>query len=186
MSEISDRYRRLSDAFAATIAAVPDDAWQAQTPCEEWKAVDVVRHVVDTQGMFLGFVGRSLPEDVPSVDDDPAAAFEAARSSVLADLEDAGRASEEFDGMLGRQRFDEAVDRFLNADLVVHRWDLGAATGQDVRLDEADISRIDEGLNSNPEIVAKMRGPGAFGPEVEPPPDADAQARFLAFLGRRV
>ena len=26
MTEISDRYRRLSDAFAATIAGVPDDA----------------------------------------------------------------------------------------------------------------------------------------------------------------
>lgn len=29
-----------------------------------------------------------------------------------------------------------------------------------------------------------MRQPGAFGPTVEPPPDADDQERLLAFLGR--
>jgi hypothetical protein len=30
-----------------------------------------------------------------------------------------------------------------------------------------------------------MRGPGAFGPELEAPEDADEQTRLLAFLGRR-
>ena len=48
MSEIADRYRRLSDAFADKIAAVPDDSWERQSPCEEWKARDVVNHVVGT------------------------------------------------------------------------------------------------------------------------------------------
>jgi hypothetical protein len=31
-----------------------------------------------------------------------------------------------------------------------------------------------------------MRGPGAFGPAIDPPADADEQTRLLAFLGRRV
>jgi hypothetical protein len=30
-----------------------------------------------------------------------------------------------------------------------------------------------------------MRGPGAFGPEVEVPDDASDQDKLLAFLGRR-
>jgi len=29
-----------------------------------------------------------------------------------------------------------------------------------------------------------MRGPGAMGPALDPPPDADAQVRLLAHLGR--
>jgi hypothetical protein len=29
-----------------------------------------------------------------------------------------------------------------------------------------------------------MRGPGAFGPELTPPPGADEQTKLLAFLGR--
>jgi hypothetical protein len=31
----------------------------------------------------------------------------------------------------------------------------------------------------------KMRGPGAFGPELEPPREADEQTAFLAFFGRQ-
>jgi hypothetical protein len=31
-----------------------------------------------------------------------------------------------------------------------------------------------------------MRRPGAFGPKVEPPADADAQTKLLTFLGRQV
>ena len=62
MSEISDRYRRLSDAFAKKIAAVPGERWDSQTPCEEWTARDLVGHVVNTQGMFLGFIGKEPAE----------------------------------------------------------------------------------------------------------------------------
>jgi hypothetical protein len=29
-----------------------------------------------------------------------------------------------------------------------------------------------------------VRAPGFFGPELEPPPDADEQTRWLAYLGR--
>ena len=70
MSEISDRYRRLSATFADKIAAVPPDRWAAATPCTEWSARDLVRHVVETPGMFFGLVGRELRPG-PSMDDDP-------------------------------------------------------------------------------------------------------------------
>lgn len=181
MREIADRYRRLSDDLAATIAAVPPDRWDSPSPCEDWKAIDVVRHVVQTHAMFLGFVGRDLPEG-PSVDDDPAAAWDHARKIVLADLQDPERATAEFEGMFGRQTFDGAVDRFLSTDLVVHRWDLAAAAGIDVRLDPDDLRRIRELCEG---FGDAMRSPGAFGPELEPPDGADEQTRLLAFLGRK-
>lgn len=57
---IADRYRRRASAMTDTIDAVPLDRWNHPSPCSEWKAVDVVRHLVDTQGMFAGFVGRQL------------------------------------------------------------------------------------------------------------------------------
>ena len=49
MTETSQRYARLADAFAAKIAAVPDDRWACPSPCEGWTARDVVRHVIDSQ-----------------------------------------------------------------------------------------------------------------------------------------
>jgi uncharacterized protein (TIGR03086 family) len=181
MSAIADRYRRLSDDFAATVAAVPADRWDDQSPCEDWKARDVVRHVVDTSGMFLGFVGKDLG-DVPSVDDDPVAAVDHARGRIQAELDDPERAASTFTGLMGESTFEAAADRFLCTDLVVHRWDLGRATGQDVRLDPAEMAAVRESMAP---MADQMRGPGAFGPELEPPRGADEQTAFLAYFGRQ-
>jgi uncharacterized protein (TIGR03086 family) len=181
MTEISQRYARLADAFAAKVAAVPADRWSAPTPCENWTARELVGHVVSTQGMFLGFVGRSIG-DVPSVDGDPLAAWNTVRSAVQRDLEDPEKAGAEFEGMMGKQTFEGAVDRFLSFDLIVHGWDLARATGLDERVAPEDVERAQaqaEGFGD------AMRSPQAFGEVVEPPPGADAQARLLAFLGRR-
>jgi uncharacterized protein (TIGR03086 family) len=181
MSEIADRYLRLSDTFAATVAAVPDDGWAAQSPCEDWDARRVVGHVVETQGMFLGFVGREVG-DGPSVDEDPAAAWDHARRTVQAELDDPEKATAIFDGFAGPTTFEAAVDRFLCTDLVVHRWDLAQASGQDVQLAPADMDHVREAMAG---LADQMRGPGAFGPELEPSPGADEQTAFLAYFGRR-
>ena len=181
MSEISERYARLADAFAAKVAAVPADKWESRSPCDDWTARDVVRHVVGTQGMFLGFVGRELG-DIPSVDEDPLGAWIAARTAVQGDLEDPGRATAEFEGFSGRSTFEAGVDKFLCSDLVVHGWDLARAAGLDERIDEEDIVRVRAHMES---MGDALRGPRAFGPAVDAPPDADEQGKLLAFLGRR-
>ena len=182
MSTTSERYARLADAFVAKVAAVPEDAWSNPTPCEEWTARDIVRHVVDTQAMFLGFVGREMG-DLPSVDDDPEAAVRAATGRTLHDLEDPDLAAETFEGFMGTQRYEEGVDRFLCADLIVHGWDLAKATGQDTEIPDEDVAAMRELAEAFPSEA--MRGPGAFGPEVEVPDDASEQDKLLAFLGRR-
>jgi uncharacterized protein (TIGR03086 family) len=181
MSEVADRYRRLSTDFAAKVAAVPPGVWDNPTPCPDWTARQLVAHVVSSQGMFLGFVGREMPP-IPSVDDDPLAAFNAARAVLQADLDDPERAMAEFDGFFGRTTFEESVGRFLCFDFVVHGWDLARATGQDERIDPGDVRAVFEAAR---QFGDAMRGPNAFGPEIEAPPDADEQVRLLAFLGRR-
>lgn len=179
---VSRRYDRLAGSFAERIDSVPADRWWASSPCEGWSARDVVRHVVETHGMFLGFVGRSLIPVAPSADDDPAAAFGAARATVQADLDDPERAGAEYDGFGGRSTFAEGVDRFLCFDLNVHGWDLARAAGLDASIDPDELLR----LRADAEAFGDaLRGPGAFGPAVEAPPDADEQTRLLAFLGRR-
>ena len=182
MTEISERYDRLATALADKIAAVPADAWENPSPCEGWTARDVVRHVVSTQGMFLGFIGRELG-DIPPVDDDPLAAWNAARAIVLHDLEDPKLASAEFDGFTGRSTFEGGVDRFLSFDLVVHGWDLSRAAGLDERIDPDDVARV---RRAAAEFGEAMRGPQAFGPERPAPAGADPQTQLLAFLGRDV
>ena len=181
MTEISDRYRRLSDQFAARIAAVSGDQWDNPSPCAEWTARDVVKHVVDSQAMFLGLVDRKLGP-VPDVAEDPAGAWDAARAVIQSDLDDPARAGTEFDGMSGRQTFEQAIDRLIYLDLVVHGWDLARATGQDERIEAEDAQRV---LSIAKTFGDALRGPGVCGPAIEVPADADDQTRTLAYLGRR-
>jgi uncharacterized protein (TIGR03086 family) len=181
MTTIADRYRRLAQQFADRIALVPDDAWSNPSPCEGWTALDVVRHVVETQDMFLKLVGRELGE-VPPVEADPGASWDAARAVVQADLDDPARAEVTFEGYFGTSTFAEAVDRFVSFDLIIHGWDLARATGQDVRIAPEDIEHV---LERAKQFGATLRTSGVCGPEIEVAADADDQDRMLAFLGRQ-
>lgn len=181
MTEISDRYRRLAAGFAARIAAVNGDGWDAPTPCEGWTARDLVGHVVGTQAMFLGLVGQEMPVG-PSAEDDPGAAWAHATQVVQSDLDDPERAGVSFDGFFGLSTFEGAVDRFLSWDLVVHSWDLARATGGDEHVDAADAQWVIDGVAG---FGDALRGPQICGPEVAVPPNADLTTRMLALLGRR-
>jgi uncharacterized protein (TIGR03086 family) len=134
MSDASDRYRKNAAAFTERVEAVPPGKWEAQSPCDDWKARDVVGHVVNSSGMFLGFIGKSLPPGPPA-DDDPVGAWQNARDAIQSCLDDPAVAQAEYDGMWGKATFEQGVNRFLAADLVVHSWDLARATGGDEHLD---------------------------------------------------
>ena len=182
MSETSQRYKHMADDFRGKLASVAPERWDDPSPCEGWTARDVVRHVVDTHGMFETQVGRDIGV-LPSVDDDPLAAFDAARKVVQADLDDPARASVAYEGFFGKTTFEESVGRFLVPDLLIHGWDLARATGLDETMDADEVRRVLDAMSAVPDEV--MRSSGVFGPRIEPPEDADEQTRLLAFTGRR-
>jgi len=181
MTEISERYNQRADKFAAVIQSIGLEQWGTSTPCPDWDARDIVRHVVDSHGTFLGFVGRDVG-DIPSVDEDPGAAFAAACAVVAADLEDPERAGATFDGFFGEQTFAQGIDRFICADLLVHRWDLAHATGGDETMEPEEIESMAETAKG---FGDAMRSPRTFGPALDPPEGADEQTKLLAFLGRK-
>jgi uncharacterized protein (TIGR03086 family) len=179
--EPAAHYDKLAGLFAQKIDAVPPDKWDAQTPCPEWRAVDVVKHVSETPGMFFGFIGQEMGA-VPPAEKDPAAAFAYTRSRVQAALEDPATANTEFDGFFGKSTFAAAVDRFLCFDLLVHGWDLSHAAGIDETMPADELAELEKAAEG---FGDAMRSPGAFGPELSPPDGADRQTKVLAFLGRR-
>ncbi len=181
MTAVAERYRKLAAGFTARVESVPDDRWSSQSPCEKWTARDVVRHMVATCGFFFKLVGRTMPPG-PSVDDDPRGAWTAARDAVQAGLEDPGIASLELSGDAGPQTFEQAIDRFVCADVVVHTWDLARATGQD---EEIDPELAAEALEISRAVVNdELRELGAFGPAVEVGDDAPVHHQLVGFLGR--
>jgi uncharacterized protein (TIGR03086 family) len=182
MSEVSERYRRLAAAVTERIEAIPDGGWDARSPCPDWTVRDVVRHLIETQGMFARFVGLELTPD-PAPDVDPVRAWISARDQMQDLLDDPANEDLEYEGLTGRSTFAAAVDRYLCFDLNVHGWDIarGAGLGDD-RIDPDEIPRLwkdTEAFGDN------MRSPGAFGEPVDVPADASEQDRLLGYLGRQ-
>jgi uncharacterized protein (TIGR03086 family) len=181
MEPVADRYRRLAATMTDRVERVPDDAWSNASPCEEWTARDLVAHLVEVHGRFQGLVGRELVAH-PSVEEDPLGAWVAVRDQMQADLEDPAKVDEEYEGGLGRSTFGKSVDGFIGFDLVVHGWDLARATGQDETIDPRDVEAVQASVDAMGDV---MRSNGVIADPVEPAPDASAQDRLLASLGRR-
>ncbi|ASF07385.1 hypothetical protein NBRGN_061_00420 [Nocardia brasiliensis NBRC 14402] len=176
----ADRYRALAQTFTRKVEAVPAADWDAGSPCAEWTARDVLRHVIDSERDIVQMVGLELPP-APSVDDDPAAAWAATRAAVQDILDDPARATREYDGHFGRTNLAATIERFYCFDLVVHGWDIARATGTDATISAADLEWV-EGVARS--LGDSLRMPGVCGPALDAPADADEQTRVLAFLGR--
>jgi len=183
MSEAVDRYLRLADQFAARVEATPDDAWDNQSPCEAWKARDVVKHVVQTQQQLVWRINGSEGEP-PSIPDDadPRAVWRDSYAATKAALQQPGALEKTVPGPVGDMPIEMAVGRIYSTDVLVHTWDLARAVGGDERLDADAVAQAFKGLQP---MDAMIRQPGVFGPKVEPPDGADEQTQFLCFVGRK-
>lgn len=181
MSEISERYGRIADGFTARLTGCPPGSWTNASPCEEWTAYDVARHVVDTHRRILTRLTGGDPTP-PDSDEDLPAAWHVESDAVRAALADPDRASTPVKGLGGEQPFEALVGSVLCSDTLIHTWDLARATGQDDRLDPQGVTAAQEFLTPND---ALLRSPGGFGPAVEPPAGADPQTALLCFVGRR-
>ena len=181
MSEVQDRYRTVSNGFDAAVRAATPDKWEAQSPCEQWTARDVVAHVVEGhRGVISGVRGgQSQPL---GADEDPRQAWESASRAIDEITGDAEALAREIDGPIGMMSAGQIIGQFVTMDLLVHTWDLARAVGADEHLDEDSVRDAYEALKP---MDAMIRQPKVFGPKLEPPLDADQQREFLYFLGRR-
>lgn len=181
MSEIANRYERIADAFSARIEAVPPGSWGKQSPCSEWTAHDVARHVVDTTRMLLTRVTGGDPTP-PDADEDVVSAWRVESAAVKAALVDPERATSMVKGMGGEQPFEELIGTVLCADTLIHTWDLARATDQYDTLDPAGIEAAQAFLEPHEQM---LRQSGNFAARIDPPEGTDEQAKFLCFVGRQ-
>jgi uncharacterized protein (TIGR03086 family) len=182
MSEPRERYARIAAGFGDRVRRISHDAWTQPTPCARWTVREVVGHVVSVHRHVVAGLDASAPPP-PATDADLAAAWTAATAEVVAALGDPERAAAPVTGRFAPMPLEDLVGRLLCSDTIVHTWDVARATGQDERLDPAGVSYAFTMLLPADEAI---RGPGSFGPKIEPPTAADEQTRFLCFLGRAV
>jgi uncharacterized protein (TIGR03086 family) len=182
MNEVLERYTRITGQFTDRVHAVPAGAWDNPSPCTGWTARDVVGHLTEWIPGFFEAQGVAFPA-VPSVHDDPVAAWDTVQATMAKALADPALAAKQIETPFSTQSFADTVDMIVTGDVFTHTWDLARATGQDDTLDPEQLQRMSEGMAEMPDEA--LRGDGMFGPAIEVPVDADAQTKFLAFLGRR-
>jgi uncharacterized protein (TIGR03086 family) len=165
-----------ADRFSATVSSTSD--WSATSPCEGWTAADLVDHVVDTERQFLETHGVELgARPAGSPDEVWAAHLSAVREAVSDDLR-----AREYDGFFGRTTIGATLDDFYGFDLVVHGWDLGAASGRPTTFTDADMDAMDAAFVGFGEHAYDD---GVFKQPVDAPEGADRQTKLLARMGRR-
>lgn len=181
MTDVQETYRKVSSGFDAAVSAVDPGQWDTQSPCEKWKARDIVAHVVEGhRGVIAGVRGG---ESTPlGSGEDPKKAWEEASRTIDEIAGDPEATGKEIDGPTGKMPAGEIINRFVTMDVLVHTWDLARTVGADEHLDEGSVRRAYEALKP---MDAMIRMPNVFGDKIEPPPGADLQTEFLYFLGRR-
>lgn len=182
-ADVAARYHRVAAVMTARVAGVDDAGWERPSPCAGWTARDVLAHVVEVHSWPLEATGLGA-DGIPPATEHPVAAWDAASSTLSRLLEDADLAAVEIDvAVAGRMPAAAAVDLIVCGDLVVHTWDLSWATGQDARIDPAELARTKAAVESLGEDT--IRNPGLYADALTPPVGADAQTEFLAYLGRK-
>jgi uncharacterized protein (TIGR03086 family) len=181
MTDVQDSYRVVSSGFDAVVKAVTPDKWEAQSPCEQWTARDVVAHVVEGHRGVIAQVRGGQSEPL-GPDEDPRQAWGNAYRTIDEITGDPEAVAKEMDGPTGKMRVGQIIGQFVNMDVLVHTWDLARTVGADESLDQDSVRRAYEALKP---MDAMIRQPYVFGPKLEPPKGADVQTEFLYFLGRR-
>src|ERR1017187_9140923 len=74
VSHAQERYGLTAGAFDARVQATPSDSWNGQSPCTEWRARDVVAHVVDNHRRLIAEVA-GVESNPMTADEDPQGAW---------------------------------------------------------------------------------------------------------------
>jgi len=187
MSDIAELHAQALEHTGRIVSGIARDRWQADTPCAGWDVRALLNHLVAGNlwaaelgaGGTIEGVGDRLDGDVLGAD--PAAAYAASAAVAAAVFRRPGALDAPCAVSYGPVPGSVyAGHRFL--DVFVHGWDLAMATGQDPSLDPGLMEACRNVIE--PQLEA-FRAAGAFGDELAVAPDATAQERFLALLGRK-
>ena len=168
------------------IAAVRDSQLDDSTPCIEWNVHQLILHNIKVaQAVHSGISGGEPvnPFDVggPLPAEGAEAAFRAITNTVLEDLNAPGNLEKLVDSPFGKLPVAEFI-MLPFGDMVIHKWDLAKAVGQDVSLDSSLAEVCYHRFSA---IAEGGRKSGAFGPEVQVPISASIQDKLLALSGRQ-
>ncbi len=125
-------------------------------------------------------VGLSMNRSI-DVSDDPVGAWQEVRDGIQAILDDPTKAALEYESLGSSTTIADTIGRFHCFDLIVHRWDIARAVGQDITLAAEDVDDANAFLDSMGQMFYDY---GASAPALAVNDDASPQDKLLGRAGR--
>jgi uncharacterized protein (TIGR03086 family) len=179
----------LADAAGAT-AVVVDNVTPTElggrTPCDEWDVQALLNHIIlwSSYSLERRAQGESVAPELMERDfaaaPDFAADYRAQLDRALAAWADPAVWDRELD-MMGTKTPAANIGALIIAELVLHGWDLAAATGQDYVVSDRAAEAALQAVEANAEIFRQYKG---FADPVPTAADAPVLDRVLALSGR--
>jgi uncharacterized protein (TIGR03086 family) len=187
MPTTGELYVKAMESMRRYVDRVETDQWHGPTPCSEWDVKQVANHIIGEnlwaaelfQGKTIAEVGNRLDGDLAG--DDPSAAYAASVAAATPAVSAPGAMVATCHLSFGDYSgSDYAAQLFM--DVLIHGWDIAAATGQDARLDPDLVQAC---LPIAEQLTTQFRSAGVYGENLSVDADADPQTVLLALVGRR-
>jgi uncharacterized protein (TIGR03086 family) len=175
--------------FGRLVDGTRPDQLDNPTPCANFTVRDLINHVASGATMFaIAFDRGSVPDDELGplfgdvLGDDYKGAYAAALNQAAAAFTRPGALEGNVTLPFGEFSREDALGLAV-FDVMVHAWDLASATGQELRLTDADAAI---GLElAREHIVDAMRDGNTFADIVIIDEESGAWAELVAYTGRQ-
>jgi len=175
-----------ADAAARTVEHVAPAQFGGPTPCTEWDVRTLLNHLIVWTSYSLaaraegGSVGQELIDRDFAADPGFAADYRAQLDRALTAWSDPATWDRSLD-VMGSPTPSADVAALNIAEMVLHGWDLAAATGQAYTVSEPAAAAALRAVLANADLFRQYKG---FAEPVEVPPTASTLDRVLALSGR--
>ena len=178
-------YEGARDYMIPILGGIQPSQLTGSTTCAEWNVQQLIKHNILVAEMFQSIltggeqvdafaVGGDLPEE--GAQD----AFVARTNRVLEVIKAPGMLEKVITSPFGEMPAGNLL-MFPFGDILIHKWDLAKATGQDTAMDS---SMADACFQAIAPMMEGARQGGAFGPQVTVPIDASDRDKLLGLTGR--
>lgn len=175
-----------ADAAARTVGNVHESQLGWPTPCDDWDVRTLLNHLIVWTSYSLearahgDSVGQDLIDRDFAADPGFAAGYRAQLDRALTAWSDPARWEGSLN-VMGSPTPAADVAALNIAEMVLHGWDLAAATGQAYTVSEPAAAAAMRAVEANAELFRQYKG---FAEPVEVPPSASVLDRVLASSGR--
>jgi uncharacterized protein (TIGR03086 family) len=183
---LHDEMTDAADAAARTVANADAGQFGRPTPCTEWDVRALLNHLIlwTSYSLAARAQGESVDQDLMDRDfaASPgfAAGYRAQLDRALTAWADPATWESSLD-VMGTPTPSADVAALNIAEMVLHGWDLAAATGQTYTVSEPAAAAAMAAVEANADLFREYKG---FAEPVEVTPTASTLDRLLALSGR--